>query len=186
MASTADFRNGMIINFKNDLYEIVEFLHVKPGKGGAFVRTKLKNVKTGAVLENTFRAGEKVEEIRIEKHKMEYLYYDGTNYVIMDPVSYEQLEVSEELLGDKKLYFKENIEIAVLTNNGEIISVELPTTVNLKVTECEPGVKGDTVSRSTKGAVLETGLKVNVPMFINQGDVVKIDTRTGEYIERIK
>ncbi len=186
MASTADFRNGMIINFKNDLYEIVEFLHVKPGKGGAFVRTKLKNVKTGAVLENTFRAGEKVEEIRIEKHKMEYLYYDGTNYVIMDPVSYEQLEVSEELLGDKKLYFKENIEIAVLTNNDEIISVELPTTVNLKVTECEPGVKGDTVSRSTKGAVLETGLKVNVPMFINQGDVVKIDTRTGEYIERIK
>jgi len=186
MASTADFRNGMIINFKNDLYEIVEFQHVKPGKGGAFVRTKLKNVKTGAVLDNTFRAGEKVEEIRLEKHKMEYLYYDGNNYIIMDPTTYEQVGIPEDFLGDKKFYFKENIEIAVLTNNDEIISVELPTTVNLKVTECEPGVKGDTVSRSTKGAVLETGLKANVPMFINQGDVVKIDTRTGEYIERVK
>ncbi|MEA3475340.1 MAG: elongation factor P [Candidatus Cloacimonadota bacterium] len=186
MASTADFRNGMIINFKNDLYEIVEFLHVKPGKGGAFVRTKLKNVKTGAVIDNTFRAGEKMEEIRLEKHKMEYLYFDGSNYVIMNPVTYEQIEIAEDFLGDKKLYFKENIEIAVLTIGDEIISVELPTTVNLKVTECEPGVKGDTVSRSTKGALLETGLKVNVPMFVNQGDVVKIDTRTGEYIERVK
>ena len=186
MASTADFRNGMIINFKNDLYEIVEFLHVKPGKGGAFVRTKLKNVKTGAVIEKTFRAGEKVEEIRIEKHKMEYLYYDGNNYIIMDPTTYEQVEIPEDFLGDKKFYFKENIEIAVLTSGEEIINIELPTTVNLKVTECEPGVKGDTVSRSTKGAVLETDLKVQVPMFVNQGDVVKIDTRTGEYIERVK
>jgi len=186
MASTADFRNGMIINFKNDLYEIVEFLHVKPGKGGAFVRTKLKNVKTGAVLENTFRAGEKVEELRIEKHKMEYLYYDGNNYIIMDPVTYEQVEIPEGFLGDKKFYFKENIEIAVLTSGEEIINIELPTTVNLQIAECEPGVKGDTVSRSTKGAVLETGLKVQVPMFVNQGDVVKIDTRTGEYIERVK
>lgn len=186
MASTADFRNGMIINFKNNLYEIVEFQHVKPGKGGAFVRTKLKNVKTGAVLDNTFRAGEKVEEIRLEKHKMEYLYYDGNNYIIMDPTTYEQVGIPEDFLGDKKFYFKENIEIAVLTSGAEIINIELPTTVNLKVTECEPGVKGDTVSRSTKGAVLETGLKVQVPMFINQGDVVKIDTRTGEYIERVK
>ena len=117
---------------------------------------------------------------------MEYLYYDGNNYIIMDPTTYEQVGIPEDFLGDKKFYFKENIEIAVLTNNDEIISVELPTTVNLKVTECEPGVKGDTVSRSTKGAVLETGLKANVPMFINQGDVVKIDTRTGEYIERVK
>ena len=186
MASTADFRNGMIIKFKNTLYEIVEFQHVKPGKGGAFVRTKLKNVKTRAVIDNTFRSGEKVEEIRLEKHKMEYLYFDGTNYVIMNPVTYEQVEIAEDILGDKKFYFKENIEIAVLTVDNEIISIELPTTVNLQITECEPGVKGDTVSRSTKGAVLETGLKVNVPMFVNQGDSVKIDTRTGEYIERVK
>jgi elongation factor P len=185
MSSTADLRNGMIINFKNGLYEIVEFQHVKPGKGGAFVRTKLKNVKTGAVVENTFRAGEKVDEVRLEKHKMEYLYHDDDTYVLMDPETYEQIELSGDFWGDKKFYFVENMQLAILKNGEEIISVELPTTVNLKVTECEPGVKGDTVSRSTKGAVLETGLKVNVPMFVNQGDIIKVDTRSGEYLERI-
>ncbi|MBC8527752.1 MAG: elongation factor P [Candidatus Cloacimonetes bacterium] len=184
MASTADFRNGMIIRFKNDLYEIVEFQHVKPGKGGAFVRTKLKNAKTGSVIDNTFRAGEKVEEVRLEKHKMEYLYNDGTNYVIMDPVTYNQIEISEELLGERKLYLTENINIAILTIGEEIISIELPTTVNLKVTECEPAVKGNTVTGATKNAILETGLKVVVPMFVSQGEIVKIDTRTGEYLER--
>ncbi|MBC8313776.1 MAG: elongation factor P [Candidatus Cloacimonetes bacterium] len=185
MASTSDFRNGMIINFKNELYEIVKFQHVKPGKGGAFVRTKLKNVMKGSVIENTFRAGEKVDEIRLEKHKMEYLYFDGTNYVLMNPKTYEQIEVSSELLGDKKLFFKENMSLAVLKKGDEIISIELPTTVNLKVDECEPAIKGNTVTGATKNAVLETGLKIQVPMFISQNDVVKVDTRSEEYLERV-
>ena len=185
MASTSDFRNGMIINFKNDLYEIVEFLHVKPGKGGAFVRTKLKNVRTGSVVENTFRAGEKVDEIRLEKHKMEYLYFDGNNYVLMAPKTYEQTEINSDFLGDKKLFFKENMELTILKNGNEIISIELPTTVNLQVSECDPAIKGNTVTGAMKNAVLETGLKIQVPMFINKKDVVKVDTRSGEYLERI-
>lgn len=185
MATTADFRNGMIINFKDDLYEIIEFLHVKPGKGGAFVRTKLKNLRTGAVLDNTFRSGEKIEEVRVEKKKMEYLYSDGNLYVMMDPQTYEQIEVDADLLGEKRFYFKENMEITFLQAKGEIIDVELPTTVDLKVIESEPGVKGNTVSGATKNAVLETGLRIQVPMFIEQGDIVRVDTRSGEYVERV-
>ncbi len=185
MASTADFRNGMVIVFKNNLYEIVEFQHVKPGKGGAFVRTKLKNVRTGQVVDNTFRSGEKVEEVRIEKKKMEYLYNDGMNFVVMDPKTYAQIEINEELIGDKKYLMKENTEIALFQTEDEIIYIELPTTVNLEVVECEPGIKGNTVSNVTKSAKLETGLEVQVPMFVNNGDTLKIDTRTGKYLERV-
>lgn len=185
MATTADFRNGMVIDFKDDLYEIVEFLHVKPGKGGAFVRTRLKNLRTGAVLDNTFRAGEKVEEVRVEKKKMEYLYSDGNLYVMMDPETYQQIEIGPDLLGDKRFYFKENMEVTILQTDEAIIDVELPTAVELKVTDCEPGVKGNTVSGGTKNATLETGLTIQVPMFIDRGDVIKVDTRTGEYIERV-
>ncbi|MBC8383736.1 MAG: elongation factor P [Candidatus Cloacimonetes bacterium] len=185
MASTADFRNGMVMIFRNNLYEIVEFQHVKPGKGGAFVRTKLKNVRTGQVVDNTFRSGEKVEEVRIEKKKMEYLYNDGMNFVVMDPVTYAQIEINEELIGDKKYFMKENTEIALFQTEDEIIYIELPTTVNLEVVECEPGIKGNTVSNVTKNAKLETGLEVQVPMFVNKGDTLKIDTRTGKYLERV-
>ncbi len=185
MASTADFRNGMVILFKDNLYVIVEFQHVKPGKGGAFVRTKLKNVRTGQVVDNTFRSGEKVEEIRIEKKKMEYLYNDGMHFVVMDPETYAQIELNEELIGDSKFFMKENTEIALFQTEDEIIYIELPTTVNLEVVECEPGIKGNTVSNVTKSAKLETDLEVQVPMFINNGDILKIDTRTGQYIERV-
>lgn len=185
MASTADFRNGMVMIFRNNLYEIVEFQHVKPGKGGAFVRTKLKNVRTGQVVDNTFRSGEKVEEVRIEKKKMEYLYNDGMNYVVMDPITYTQIEINEELIGDKKYLMKENTEIALFQTEDEIIYIELPTTVILEVVESDPGIKGNTVSNVTKSAKLETGLEVQVPMFINKGDKLKIDTRTGKYLERV-
>jgi elongation factor P len=185
MATTADFRNGMVIDFQDDLYEIIEFLHVKPGKGGAFVRTKLKNLRIGAVLNNTFRAGEKVEEVRVEKKKMEYLYSDGNLYVMMDPETYQQTEVDGDLLGDKRFFLKENTQLTILEAREEIIGVELPTTVDLKVTDCEPGVKGNTVSGGTKNATLETGLTIQVPMFIDRDDIVKVDTRTGEYIERV-
>jgi len=185
MASTADFRNGMVMIFKNNLYEIVEFQHVKPGKGGAFVRTKLKNVRTGQVVDNTFRSGEKVEEVRIEKKKMEYLYNDGMNFVVMDPITYAQIEINEELIGDKKYLMKENTEISLFQTEDEIIYIELPTTVILEVVQSDPGIKGNTVSNVTKSAKLETGLEVQVPMFINKGDKLKIDTRTGHYLERV-
>ncbi|MCD6329117.1 MAG: elongation factor P [Candidatus Cloacimonetes bacterium] len=185
MASTADFRNGMVINFKDNLFVIVEFQHVKPGKGGAFVRTKLKNVRTGHVIDNTFRSGEKVEEVRIEKKKMEYLYNDGTHFVVMDPETYAQIELNEELIGESKFFMKENTEIALFQTEDEIIYIELPTTVNLEVVECEPGVKGNTATNVSKHAVLESGLEVQVPLFINKGDTLKIDTRTGQYIERV-
>ena len=185
MASTADFRNGMVILFNNNLFVIVEFQHVKPGKGGAFVRTKLKNVRTGKVIDNTFRSGEKVEEIRIEKKKMEYLYNDGMHFVVMDPETYAQIELNEELIGDSKFFMKENTEISLFQTEDEIIYIELPTTVNLEVVECEPGIKGNTVTNVTKSAKLETDLEVQVPMFVNNGDILKIDTRTGQYIERV-
>ncbi len=185
MASTADFRNGMVIVYKDNLYEIVEFLHVKPGKGGAFVRTKLKNIRTGQVIDNTFRSGEKVEEVRVEKKKMEYLYNDGLHYVVMNPDTFEQVELNQDLFGEKKYLIKENMEIALIQTDDEVIDIELPTTVNLEVVECEPGVKGNTATNVTKSAVLETGLEVQVPLFINKGDVLKIDTRTSEYLERV-
>ncbi|MEA2103462.1 MAG: elongation factor P [Candidatus Cloacimonadota bacterium] len=186
MASTSDFRNGMVLDFKDGLYEIVEFLHVKPGKGGAFVRTKLKNIETGSVVENTFRAGEKVKEIRVERHKMEYLYKDGQTYYVMDPQTYEQIPLNEDLIGDAKDYLTENIELKVVKAKDEIIKIEMPTTVNLKVTQCEPGVRGNTVSNVTKTATLESGLEIQIPMFVNTGETVKVDTRTGEYCERVK
>jgi elongation factor P len=186
MATTSDIRNGMIINFKNDLYEIVEFLHVKPGKGGAFVRTKLKNVKTGKVVENTFRTSEKLEEVRVEKHKKEYLYYDGDFYVFMDSNTYEQMQVPAEVIGDYDKMLIENMEVAMkLDPDGNIMGIELPTTVIQEIAECEPNVKGNSASVSGKKAVTDRGLTITVPFFIEQGDKIKIDTRSGEYIERV-
>ncbi len=186
MATTSDIRNGMIIKFKNGLYEIVEFLHVKPGKGAAFVRTKLKNIENGKVIENTFRTSEKLEEVRVEKQKKEYLYSDGTFYVFMDSQTYEQTQVPKETIGELDKYLIENMEIAMkIDPDGNILGIELPVTVIQKIVECEPNVKGNSAAVSGKPATTETGLDLTVPFFIEKGDKIKIDTRSGEYIERI-
>lgn len=186
MADTSDFRTGLIIKFKNDLYNIVDFQHVKPGKGGAFVRSTLKNLRTGRVLENTFRAGEKVEVVRVERRKYQYLYSDGDSLVCMDNENYEQIHISKELINDGIKFLKESEQVEVLLNGTEIISVEIPIFINLKVIETEPGFKGDTATGAVKAAKLETGAQINVPLFINEGDMLKVDTRTGEYSERVK
>jgi len=186
MADTSDFRNGLIIKFKNDLYSIVEFQHVKPGKGGAFVRSTLKNLRTGRVLENTFRAGEKVETVRVERRKYQYLYSDGDSLICMDNETYEQINIAKELISDGLKFLKESEEVEVLLNGTEIISIEIPIFINLKVVETEPGFKGDTATGAVKAAKLETGAQINVPLFINEGDILRVDTRTGEYTERVK
>lgn len=186
MADTSDFRNGLIIKFKNDLYSIVEFQHVKPGKGGAFVRSTLRNLKTGRVLENTFRAGEKIETVRVERRKYQYLYSDGDSLVCMDNETYEQIYISKNLISDGIKFLKESEEVEVLLDGSDIISVEIPIFINLKVVETEPGFKGDTATGAVKPAKLETGAQITVPLFINEGDILKVDTRTGEYSERVK
>jgi elongation factor P len=187
MADTSDFRNGLIIKYKNDPYVIVEFQHVKPGKGGAFVRTTLKNLKTGRVLDNTFRSGEGVDVVRVERRKYQYLYRETAGLVLMDNQTYEQLTVALSLFGDGADYLKEGVEVELLLDDADqIISVEVPIFVILKVVETEPGFKGDTANNALKPAKVETGAKVNVPLFINEGDVLKIDTRTGGYVERVK
>jgi len=186
MADTSDFRNGLIIKFKNDLYSIVEFQHVKPGKGGAFVRSTLKNLKTGKVLDNTFRAGESVETVRVERRKYQYLYREGDFLVCMDNETYEQINVPIDLFGDGIKFLKESEEVEILFNGEEIINVEVPIFAYLKVTETEPGFKGNTATGALKPATLETGSIVNVPLFIDVNDLLKVDTRTGEYVERVK
>lgn len=186
MAGMSDIRNGMIIDFKGGLYEITEFLHVKPGKGAAFTRTKLKNIRTGQVIDNTFRASDKFDEIRVEKHKKQYLYFDGTFYVFMDNDTYEQMSVPEDVVGDQSLYMSENIDVTMrITGDGEIIGIELPITVDQEIADCEPNVKGNTASGGGKTATTITGLTITVPFFIEQGDKVRIDTRSGEYLERL-
>ncbi|MCD4817890.1 MAG: elongation factor P [Candidatus Cloacimonetes bacterium] len=186
MANTSDIKNGMIFKFKNGLYEVVEFLHVKPGKGPAFVRTKLKNIETGKVIDNTFRTSEKLEVVRIEKHKKEYLYFDGDFYVFMDSNTYEQLQIPSNVIGDDKKYLVENMEIHVRTDpDMNIIGIELPVTVIQEIAECEPNIKGNSASVSGKKATTEKGLDIIVPFFVEAGNKIKIDTRTGEYIERV-
>jgi len=184
MYSTAEFRRGLKIEIDGKPFTIVEFQHVKPGKGGAFVRTKLKNLETGQVLEQTFRSGAKVGIPDLEEKNTQYLYQDGDNYVFMDNDTYDQLFIAEDYLGEAVSFFKPNIEVNVLFFNGKPIGVELPITVELEVTETEPGIKGDTATGATKAATLESGLTVQVPLFIEQGDVLRIDTRTGDYLER--
>lgn len=186
MADTSDFRNGLIIKFKNDLYTIVEFQHVKPGKGGAFVRTMLKNIRTGKVLDNTFRSGEGVDVVRVERRKYQYLYREGEFLVCMDNDTYEQINVPANLFGEGIGYLKESEEVEILFNGEEIVSVETPIFVILKVTSTEPGFKGDTATGAVKPATLETGAVINVPLFVNEGDVLRVDTRTGGYMERVK
>ena len=186
MATTADFRTGMVIIYNGALCKIVSYQHSKMGRAGAVVRTKLKNIVTGQVLENTFRSGEKIDEARIEAREMNYLYMDGDNYVFMDNETYDQAPISRDILGDDMNYIKENMTIKVLTYQDSPIGIEIPTAVILLVSQTEPGVRGDTATNVTKPATLETGLVVNVPIFVNEGDLIKIDTRTGEYLERAK
>jgi len=185
MATTADFRTGMIIELDGAAYRLVEFQHVKPGKGGAFVRTKLKNVETGSVLERTFRSGEKIEEVRVERTDAQFLYSDGDLLHFMNMETYDQFAMSADRVGDARYYLKENEVVGVLTRDGEAFQIELPTHVILKVAKTEPGLRGDTAQGANKPAELETGLSVMVPLFIDVGDQLKIDTRTGEYIERV-
>ncbi|WP_258359246.1 elongation factor P [Moorella sulfitireducens] len=184
MISTNDFRTGLTIEVDGEVYQVIEFMHVKPGKGSAFVRTKLKNRRTGAVVERTFRAGEKVNRAHIERREMQYLYNDGENYYFMDMETYEQLSLRKDQLDEAVKYLKDNMSIYILLYQGETIGIELPNFVELKVVETEPGIKGDTATGGSKNAVLETGAVIQVPLFIEVGDVVRIDTRTGAYIER--
>ena len=185
MISTSDFKTGLTIEFDGDIFTIVEFQHVKPGKGAAFVRTKLRNRRSGAVVEKTFRAGEKVEKAHIEKKEMQFLYSEGNDYYFMDTETYDQIPIPIEVLGEEITRFlKENMNIQVMNYKEETIGVELPNTVVLKVVETEPGVKGDTASNVTKAATVETGAVIRVPLFVNEGDELVIDTRTGDYVSR--
>ena len=184
MLSTTDFRKGLKIEIENEPYEIVDFMHVKPGKGGAFVRTKLRNLLTGGMLDQTFRSGEKVAKPDLESRGMQYLYHDGTAYVFMDMGSYEQLMVDDESMGEKGGFLKDGQTVKALIYRGNPIDIEIPAAVILEVAETEPGMKGDTVTGGTKPARLETGIAVNVPLFINEGERIKVDTRTKEYMGR--
>ena len=186
MINTADFRNGITIDMDGTLYTLVYFQHVKPGKGGAFVRTRLKNLKTGAVMEKTFRAGEKVELAILDKRRMQYLYRDGNNYLFMDLDTYEQLPMSPEEVGEAARYLVEGVTVDVPLYEGKPVGVELPVFVEMEVVETAPGVKGDTASGGSKPATLETGLVVNVPFFMEAGNRIRIDTRSGEYVERVE
>ena len=186
MGNTSDLRNGLIIEHKNGLYKVVEFLHVKPGKGGAFVRTKLKNVKTGQVIDETFRGGANITSVRIEARNYNFLYSDNENYVFMDNETYEQIELPTSLLEDVKPYLIENTKATIAFNGEEPLEVRIPSHVNLKVIDTDPGEKGNTAQGGTKPAKLETGLTLQVPLFIQIDDYIKVDTRERKYIERVK
>jgi elongation factor P len=184
LISSNDFRNGVTIELDGQIFVVVEFLHVKPGKGAAFVRTKLRNIENGGVTERTFRAGEKVPRAHLERREMQYLYRSADDFSFMDSESFEQVLLSAEYLGDQALYLKENMAVIAVKYKDRMIGVELPNSVELTVVETDPGVRGDTASGGSKPAKLETGLIVQVPFFINEGDVLRVDTRTGQYIER--
>jgi elongation factor P len=187
VATTADFRNGMTLQMDGNLFTIVYFQHVKPGKGGAFVRTKLKNVLSGAVLEKTFRAGERVDEVRLERRPVQYSYTDGELYYFMDQQTYDQIPLSRGVIGDDQLlYLKEGMECEGLVHGEKVIAVDLPNIVTLQVVETDPGVRGDTAQGGTKPAKLETGAVIQVPLFLNEGDVVNVDRREDKYLERAK
>jgi len=182
---TSQFKNGLKIELDGQPFTITYFQHVKPGKGGAFVRTKVKNLLNGRTIERTFRSGEKAEEADIEERKMQYLYHDGEDLIFMDAASYDQIPIGGDVLGDATNFLMENMDVDVLFWRGKPVSVELPNYIEAKVTQSDPGVKGDTSSGALKPATLETGFTLNVPLFIEEGDVLRIDTRTGEYSERV-
>lgn len=184
MISTNDFRTGLTIELEGDVYQVVDFQHVKPGKGAAFVRSKLKNLRTGAVVDKTFNAGEKIPRARVDRRECQYLYNDGADYHFMDMESYDQFSMSKEQLGDAVKFLKENMTITLMMFQGKSIGVDLPNVVELEVVDTAPGIKGDTASGGSKPATLETGYVVQVPFFVNTGDILQIDTRTGHYIKR--
>ena len=184
MISAGDFRNGVTIELEGNIYQIIEFQHVKPGKGAAFVRTKLKNIKSGGVVEKTFRPTEKCPTARIDRKDMQYLYADGDLYYFMDVETYDQIALDSASIGDALKFVKENEMVKMCSHNGNVFAVEPPLFVELEITETEPGFKGDTATGASKPATVETGAVVSVPLFVNQGDRVKIDTRTGEYLSR--
>ena len=184
MISVNDLKTGLTIELDNGLWSVVEFLHVKPGKGAAFVRTKLKNVESGNVLEKTFRAGEKVAKASLDKREMQFLYKEGNDYIMMDNESYEQLAVTATHIGDGVKYLKDNMEVSILMHDGRIIGVDIPNHVELEVVDTPPAEKGNTAQGGTKPATLETGAVVNVPFFISNGDRIRVDTRTNEYLDR--
>jgi elongation factor P len=182
---TSRFKNGLKIELDGSPFVMIYFQHVKPGKGGAFVRTKVRNLLTGKVLDRTFRSGEKVQEADIEERRMQYLYLDGENLVFMDSQNYEQIPFSQDVVGDSRQFLKENIDVDVLFWKGNPVNIELPPFIEAVVTRSDPGVKGDTSSSVTKPATLETGAVVQVPLFIKEGETIRVDTRTGEYCERV-
>ena len=182
--TTNDLKNGMALNLPEGLFQVVEFQHVKPGKGGAFVRTTLKNVRTGAVIDRRFNAGEKVDQAVIDKREMNFLYRDGTDFVFMDNENYDQMHVAPTALGDSANFIVDGSTVELAMYNGEIVGVDMPASVELTVSETEPGIQGDRVSGARKAATLETGLVIQVPLFVNIGDRLKVDTRSGEYITR--
>jgi|TARA_Y100000817_G_scaffold312784_1_gene307389 elongation factor P len=186
LATTADIRTGLVIEHKGNRMRIVSFLHVKPGKGGAFVRTKLKNIITGQVIDETFRSGEKIIPIRIETQKMQYLYSQDNSHFFMNTKNYDQIEISNKIISDEIKFIKEGLNVDVDFIEEEVIGINPPLFVNLKVIKSDPGIKGNTATGATKPATLETGFTLNVPLFINENDILKIDSRTGEYIERVK
>lgn len=186
MIMAGDFRNGMTFEMDSQVYQVVEFQHVKPGKGAAFVRTKYRNVKTGAVIERSFNPSDKFENAVIERKDMSFVYKDGELYYFMDTETYEQIPFTADVLGDTLKFLKEEMVCRVMFHNNSIIGIEPPIFVELEITECEPGVKGDTAQNATKTAIVETGASIKVPLFVNQGERVRIDTRTGEYMERAR
>lgn len=186
MISAGDFRNGVIFEMDSQVFQVVEFQHVKPGKGAAFVRTKYRNVKTGGVVERSFNPSDKFESAQLERRDMSYLYSDGDLYYFMDVDTFDQVPFSATSVGDALKFLKEGMVCKVVSYKGEVFALEPPIFVELEITDCDPGVKGDTAQNATKNAIVETGATIKVPLFVNQGDRVKIDTRTGEYMERVK
>lgn len=185
MIQAGDFKNGLTIEMDNNIYQILEFQHVKPGKGAAFVRTKIKNIISGGVVEKTFRPNEKFPQARIERIDMQYLYNDGELYHFMDVNTYEQIALNEDKVGNSLKFVKENEMVKICSHNGNVFAIEAPLFVELEITETEPGIKGDTATGATKPAIVETGATVYVPLFVEQNDVIKIDTRSGEYLSRV-
>ena len=186
MATTADIKNGAVILYKNKRMKVVEFLHVKPGKGPAFVRTKLKDISSGKIIDETFNSGIKLEFLKIEAKEMQFLYDDGDSHIFMDNITYEQINVMNSLVGNSKNFLKGGINVDLLFDDTEVLDIRLPAHVALEVKHTEPGVKGNTATGATKLATLETNYTLNVPLFVDEGDILKIDTRSGEYIERVK
>lgn len=183
---TSDFKNGLSIEIEGEVYTILEFQHVKPGKGGAFVRTRLRHVKTGRVQDKTFRAGEKMEQARLERKKVQYLYNTGDEFIFMDLEDYDQIPLRTEQVGDARKFLTDGLEVDLTLYKGELMGVELPITIEARVQQTDPGVRGDTATGGSKPATLETGAVVQVPLFVNVGDVIRVDTRTGEYVDRAK